>query len=188
MASAITEDVRDKLVLHANDGGHARLCLRAEEEVVWLTRTELAKLFQTTSANISHHIRAILRGGELRADSVVKEDMRTAADGKRYCTRLYNLDLILAVGYRIKSLPGTRLRQWATASLKDILISGLDLDADRIEESHGEQYVAGLLGCVDERYEFELRSVEMVGSDSQGMHILDKTQNTMVKKGGSNAS
>ncbi len=86
------------LVLYTSDDGRTRLDLRIEGRTAWLTQLEIAELFQTTKQNVSLHTKNIFQDGELAEDSVVKESLTTAADGKRYRTRLYNLDLILAIG------------------------------------------------------------------------------------------
>lgn len=134
-----------ELVLYATEDGSAKFYLRAEDGTVWLTQLELAALFQTTKQNVSLHIRNVLREGELYGDSVVKEDLTTATDGKNYHTKLYNLDLILAVGYRVKSPRGTQFRQWATAHLKEYLIKGFVMDDERLKEPDGWDYFDELL-------------------------------------------
>lgn len=124
---------RGKLVLYQADDGTARLYLRVSQGTVWLTQLELAQLFQTTKQNVSLHVRNVLREGELTADRVVKSDLTTAADGKRYRTQLFNLDMILAVGYRVKSPRGTQFRQWATTHLREYLVKGFVLDDERLK-------------------------------------------------------
>lgn len=88
-----------------------RLEVRMEDETVWLTQAQMASLFQTTRNNITLHIRHIFDEGELDRDSVCKESLLTATDNKTYKTTLYNLDIIISVGYRVKSIQGTRFRQ-----------------------------------------------------------------------------
>ena len=136
---------RGELILYATEDGQARFSLRAEGGSVWLTQGELADLFQTTKQNVSLHIRNILTEAELPADSVVKESLTTAADGKRYRTLLYNLDLILAVGYRVRSLRGIQFRQWATTHLKEYLVKGFVMDDARLKEPAGWDYFDELL-------------------------------------------
>ena len=136
---------RGELILYATEDGQARFSLRAEGGSVWLTQGELADLFQTTKQNVSLHIRNILTEAELPADSVVKESLTTAADGKRYQTLLYNLDLILAVGYRVRSLRGIQFRQWATTHLKEYLVKGFVMDDARLKEPAGWDYFDELL-------------------------------------------
>ena len=126
-----------ELILYQTEDGATSVQLRVEGGTVWLTQLELAELFQTTKQNISLHVRNILQEGELAADRVVKEDLTTAADGKRYRTRLYNLDLVLAVGYRVRSARGTQFRQWATARLEEYVIKGYVLDDARLKNPPG---------------------------------------------------
>lgn len=134
-----------ELVLYATEDGSAQFFLRAADGTVWLTQLELADLFQTTKQNISLHVRNVLTEGELRAESVVKQDLTTAADGKRYRTQLYNLDMILAIGYRVKSPRGTQFRQWATTHLKEYLIKGFVMDDERLKDSDRWDYFDELL-------------------------------------------
>ncbi len=101
-----------------------RLEVRVENETVWLTQQQMAELFLTTKQNVSLHINNIFREDELEEDSVVKDSLTTAKDGKRYKTKTYNLDVIISVGYRVKSKRGTKFRQWANRILKDYIIRG----------------------------------------------------------------
>ena len=105
-----------------------RLEVRLEEESVWLTQLQMAELFQTTKQNISLHINKIFKEGELNPLSVVKDCLTTAADGKNYRTKYFNLDVIISVGYRVKSLRGTQFRQWANQVLKDYLLKGYSIN------------------------------------------------------------
>ena len=101
-----------------------RLEVRVENETVWLTQQQMAELFLTTKQNVSLHINNIFREDELEEDSVVKDSLTTAKDGKRYKTKTYNLDVIISVGYRVKSKRGTKFRQWANRILKEYIIRG----------------------------------------------------------------
>ena len=101
-----------------------RLEVRLEDETVWLTQAQMAKLFQTTRNNVTLHISNIFKEGELEESSVRKESLLTAADGKKYRTKFYNLDVIISVGYRVKSLRGTQFRQWANKIIKNYLLQG----------------------------------------------------------------
>ena len=136
---------KGELILYTTEDGAAAIKLRVADGTVWLTQLELAELFQTTKQNISLHVRNVLAEGELEAEAVVKEDLTTAADGKRYRTQLYNLDLILAVGYRVRSPRGTQFRQWATVHLKEYLVKGFVLDDARLKEPGGWDYFDELL-------------------------------------------
>ena len=101
-----------------------RLEVRVENETVWLTQQQMAELFLTTKQNVSLHVNNIFREDELTKSSVVKDSLTTAKDGKRYKTKMYNLDVIISVGYRVKSKRGTMFRQWANRVLKEYIIRG----------------------------------------------------------------
>jgi hypothetical protein len=127
-----------ELLLYQTEDGRTRIQCRFEDETVWLTQALMAELFQTTKQNISLHIRGILNERELTEESVVKEYLTTAADGKNYRTRFYNLDVIIAVGYRVKSHRGTQFRQWATAHLSEYLVKGFTMDDERLKNPPGK--------------------------------------------------
>ena len=115
----IPNEERGEIVLYQpND--NIRLEVRLQDETVWLTQQQMAELFGTSRNNITLHIGNIFKEGELQENSVRKESLLTAADGKNYRTKFYNLDVIISVGYRVKSQVGTRFRQWANAVLKDM--------------------------------------------------------------------
>lgn len=120
------------LVYEAEDG-QVKIDVRLEEETVWLTQQLMADLFQTTKQNIGQHLKNIFSEGELLEDSVVKKFFTTAADGKKYKTRFYNLDAIISVGYRVKSHVATRFRIWATQCLREYIVKGFVLDDERLK-------------------------------------------------------
>lgn len=123
------------LILYSTEDGAATIGLRAVGGTVWLTQLEMAELFDTTKQNVSLHLNNILAEGELVAESVVKESLTTAADGKSYRTKVYNLDAILSVGYRVRSPRGTQFRRWATTVLREYLIKGFVMDDARLKDS-----------------------------------------------------
>jgi len=129
-------DNSEVIVYQTNDG-KLKINVRLEFETVWLTQIQMAELFQTTKQNISLHINNAIAEGELDLDSVVKEYLITAADGKNYRTKHYNLDVIISVGYRVKSLRGTQFRIWATKKLKNYLLKGYAINnrMNRIEDN-----------------------------------------------------
>lgn len=104
------------------------LNVRVEDETVWLTQAQMTELFQTSRNNITLHIGNIFKEGELEKSAVCKESLRTAADGKRYKTNFYSLDVIISVGYRVKSIRGTQFRQWANKVLKEYLLRGYSVN------------------------------------------------------------
>lgn len=116
-----------EIVLYQPDDSLS-LEVKLENETVWLSQQQMATLFNTTKQNVSLHINNIFKEGELNKNSVVKESLTTAADGKKYRIAFYNLDVIISVGYRVKSLRGTQFRQWATAVLKDYLLKGYNIN------------------------------------------------------------
>ena len=105
-----------------------RLEVKLEDETVWLTQAQMSELFLTTRNNITLHLRNIFKESELEENSVCKESLLTASDGKRYMTKFYNLDVIISVGYRVKSQRGTQFRIWANKILKEYLLRGYSVN------------------------------------------------------------
>jgi hypothetical protein len=132
------------------EDGALNLQVRLDGQTVWLTQAGMAELYQTSKQNISLHIQNILEEGELRSEAVVKEYLTTAADGKRYRTLHYSLDMILAIGYRVRSARGTLFRQWATRRLRELLVKGFTLDDERINAGRtiGADYFDELLARI----------------------------------------
>ncbi len=114
----------ESVVIYRTEDNTLQLDVQLANETVWLTQQQMAVLFDTTKQNISLHINNIFREGELSKDSVVKDYLTTAADGKSYHTLYYNLDVIISVGYRVKSKRGTQFRQWATKVLNEYMLRG----------------------------------------------------------------
>lgn len=125
------------LILYTTEDGRSQIKLRAQEQTVWLTQLEMAELFDATKQNISLHLKNLFGDGELDSDSVVKESLTTAADGKHYRTLLYNLDAILAIGYRVRSPRGVQFRRWASTVLKEYLTKGFAMDDERLKNPDG---------------------------------------------------
>lgn len=124
MARQDIDNEQGEVVIYQTDDGDTKIDVRFVDETVWLTQQQMTELFQTSKQNISLHVNNIFKEGELDRNSVVKESLTTASDGKRYKTRYYNLDLIISVGYRVKSLRGTQFRQWANRVIKEYLMKG----------------------------------------------------------------
>ena len=116
-----------QIVLYQPDDS-IRLEVKLDQDTVWLTQAQMTELFRTTRNNITMHIRNIFKEKELDEKSVCKESLHTATDGKRYRTKIYNLDVIISVGYRVKSPIGTRFRQWANAVIKQYLLQGYSVN------------------------------------------------------------
>lgn len=131
---------RGELILYQTEDGQAEINLRAIDGTVWLTQADLAELFDSTKQNISLHLKNIFDDNELGEISVVKESLTTAADGKRYSTKLYNLDAILAVGYRVRSPRGVQFRRWANTVLKEYLVKGFAMDDARLKQAERWDY------------------------------------------------
>jgi len=123
-----------QVLLYQTDDGTTRVEVRMAGETVWLNQNQMADLFLSTKQNIGQHIRNVFTEGELAPESVVKDFFTTAADGKQYRTKHYNLDVIISVGYRVKSLRGTQFRIWATQQLRSYLVKGFALDDRRLKE------------------------------------------------------
>ena len=128
--------MENQIILYKAEDKSTSLEVRVEDETVWLTQAQMAELFQTTRNNITLHIKNIFKEKELLENSVCKDSLLTASDGKKYRTKYYNLDVIISVGYRVKSLRGTQFRIWANQVLKDHLLRGYSLSkrVDRIED------------------------------------------------------
>ena len=133
------------IIFYTTDDGQIKIEVRLEDENVWLTQNAMAELFDTTKQNISLHIKNIFEEKELDENSVVKENLTTASDGKKYKTKFYNLDLIISVGYRVKSIRGTQFRIWANKLIKEYLIKGYNLNVDRFKNNGGGVYFEELL-------------------------------------------
>jgi hypothetical protein len=125
------------LILYTTEDGRSQIKLRAKDGTVWLTQLEMAELFASSKQNIGQHLKSIFEEGELVEASVVKQHFTTAADGKDYSTKLYNLDAILAVGYRVRSTRGVQFRRWASTVLKEFLSKGFVMDEERLKNPDG---------------------------------------------------
>ena len=135
----------NKILIYTSDDGQVKIEVRLEDENVWLTQNAMAKLFDTTRNNITMHIKNIFKEGELQENSVSKDSLLTASDGKNYKTKLYNLDVIISVGYRVRSIRGTQFRIWANKLIKEYLIKGYNLDIDRFKNNGGGVYFEEVL-------------------------------------------
>jgi hypothetical protein len=151
------ESAKGEIVMYQPDET-IRLEVRVENETVWLTQQQMAELFQTTRNNITLHIGNIFKEGELDDSIVRKESLLTAADGKKYKTKLYNLDVIISVGYRVKSIRGTKFRQWANSVLKQYLLKGYAVN-QRIFDIEQKMVEQGLeIAHIRDKVDFFVRS------------------------------
>ena len=169
-----------QILLYQTEDGRSRIEVRLEGETVWLSQGLMAELFQTTKQNISLHIHNIFKEGELEELSVVKEYLTTASDGKRYKTKLYNLDVIIAVGYRVRSHRGTQFRQWATERLREYIVKGFTLDDERLREPGGLDYFDELLERIrairasEKRFYQKVRDIYATSIDYDSNHPLSR--------------
>jgi hypothetical protein len=134
-----------EIIIYQTEDGHTKIDVHIEKETVWLTQAQMAELFQTTKQNISLHINNAFKEGEIESNSVVKEYLTTAPDGKNYSTKHYNLDVIISVGYRVKSLRGTQFRRWALGVLREYLVKGFSMNDDLLKKAGGGNYWLELL-------------------------------------------
>lgn len=154
-----------ELILYQTEDGKAEVRLRAEDGSVWLTQAEIAELFATTKQNVSLHAKNILEEGELVEGATVKESLTVQIEGGRQVKRstlAYNLPMILAIGYRVRSPRGTQFRQWATAHLAEYLIKGFVMDDERLKNSQGWDYFDELLARIREIRASEKRFYQKV--------------------------
>lgn len=126
--------LKSDLILYQAEGGQTKIEVRLEDETVWLSQQLMADLFQSTKQNISLHLKNVFEEAELLGKRVVKEYLTTASDGKNYRTKFYNLEAIIAVGYRVKSHRATQFRRWATERLNEYLVKGFTMDDERLKE------------------------------------------------------
>ena len=145
------------ILLYQTEDGQTRIEVRVEDETVWLTQKWMAELFQKDARTISEHIRNIFTEGELKSESVVRKFRITADDGKSHDTQHYNLDVIISVGYRVKSHRGTQFRIWATERLREFIVKGFVMDDDRLKRAGGGNYFDELLARIR-----DIRSSEKV--------------------------
>ena len=141
-------DNHGEMLIYQTEDGLTKIDVNMQDETVWLSQAEMTKLFQTTKQNISLHINNIFKDGELEKASVVKEYLTTGADGKNYKTKFYNLDVIISVGYRVKSQRGVQFRIWATSILKEYIKKGFAMDDERLKELGGGGYFKELLARI----------------------------------------
>jgi len=126
-----------EIIIYQSEDGLAKIQVRLEENTVWLTQAQMVELFQSSKSNISEHIKHVFDEGELQENAVVRKFRTTAADGKNYETNHYNLDVIISVGYRVKSFRGTQFRIWATERLREYLIKGFTMNDDLLKQGGG---------------------------------------------------
>jgi len=150
-------EVNSDIVIYQTEDGKTKIEVKMQDDTIWLNQALMADLFQTTRNNITIHIGNIFKEGELEENAVSKEFLLTASDGKKYKTKYYNLDVVISVGYRVKSLRGTQFRIWATQRLKEYLIKGFTMNDDLLKNAGGGKYFDELLARIR-----DIRSSEKV--------------------------
>ena len=133
------------IIIYQTADGQTQIDVQMDGETVWLSQAQMVELFQTTKQNVSLHIKNVFKEGELEENAVVKDFLTTAADGKNYRTKHFNLDVIISVGYRVKSPRGTQFRIWATRRLKEYIIKGFALDDERLKNGGQRNYFEELM-------------------------------------------
>ena len=151
------DKTQGEIIIYQTDDGDTKIDVRFVDETLWLTQSQLCELYQTSKSNISEHIKHIFEEGELDRDAVVRKFRTTAADGKEYVVKHYNLDMIISLGYRVKSIIATRFRRWATERLKEYMIKGFTMDDERLKNLGGGNYWKELLDRIK-----DIRSSEKV--------------------------
>ena len=165
-------DEQQNIIIYRTADGRASVALYAKDGKIWLNQQQMAELFATSKPNISMHIANILKEKELYKDSVVKEFLTTAADGKNYNVVFYSLEMIIAVGYRVRGIRGTQFRQWATEHLTEYLVKGFTMDDERLKNPDGRpDYFDELLARIrdirasEKRFYQKVRDLFKLSSD-----------------------
>ena len=176
-----------QILLYQTEDGRQRIEVHLEDETVWLSQKLMAELFQTTPQNINMHLKNIFSEGEVIANSVIKESLITAADGKKYRTQLYRLEAIIAVGYRVSSHRGIQFRQWATQQLKEYIVKGFILDDERLSKSGKIDYFDELLERIrtirssEKRFYQKIRDIYTLSADYSSDHPMTQEFFNMVQ-------
>ncbi len=151
------EERYGEILIYQTEDGLTNINVKMQDETVWLTQQQLVELYQSSKSNVSEHIKHIFEEGELDEESVVRKFRTTASDGKNYNVIYYNLDMIISLGYRIKSSIATQFRRWATERIKEYMIKGFTMDDERLKGNGGGNYWKELLDRIR-----DIRSSEKV--------------------------
>lgn len=180
------------IIIYNTIDGKASVALYARDGKIWLNQQQMAELFGTSKQSISHHIINILKEKELDTNSVVKHYLTTASDGKQYDVVFYSLEMILAVGYRVRGVRGTQFRQWATRHLSEYLVKGFTMDDERLKNPDGRpDYFDELLERIrdirasEKRFYQKLRDLFKLSSDYEAREkatqmFFAETQNKLL--------
>ena len=188
----ITPNDQSNIIIYNTIDGKSAVALYAKDGRIWLNQLQMAELFATSKQTISYHISNILKEKELEQNSVVKDFLTTANDGKQYHVIFYSLEMILAVGYRVKGVRGTQFRQWATRHLAEYLVKGFTMDDDRLKNPNGQpDYFDELLERIrdirasEKRFYQKLRDLFALSSDYEAREkatqmFFAETQNKLL--------
>jgi prophage maintenance system killer protein len=176
-----------EIIIYRSKDKQTQIEVNFENDTVWLNQQQMAVLFGQTKQNISLHINNCFKEKELKSSSVVKDSLTTASDGKRYKTKYYNLDVIISVGYRVKSIRRTQFRQWATQRLKDYLIEGVAINEKRLTQKKKEIQILHdgiriLSRAIEEKADAE--DFEWLHQFSLGLKLLDDYDHEALDKSG----
>ena len=186
------ENEQSNIIIYTSSDGKSRVSLMTRDGKVWLNQLQIAELFGTSKQNIGQHIANILREKELDSNSVVKNYFTTASDGKAYNVVFYSLEMILAVGYRVRGVRGIQFRQWATRHLSEYLVKGFTMDDDRLKNPDGRpDYFDELLLRIrdirasEKRFYQKLRDLFKLSSDYEAQEkatqmFFAETQNKLL--------
>ena len=170
-------DNQSSLILYQTPDGQTRVEVKLEDETVWLTQAQMCELFDKAKGTISEHISNIFSEGELDSNRVVRKFRTTATDGKNYDMEYYNLDVIISVGYRVKSHRGTQFRIWATERLREYIIKGFTLDDDRLKEmGYKNDYFQELIERIrdirtsEANFYYKVREIYKLSTDYEENH------------------
>jgi hypothetical protein len=172
------QPTQSQILLYQTEDGRQRIEVHLQKETVWLSQKGMAELFQTTPQNINIHLKNIFSEGEISQDSVIKDSLITASDGKKYRTQLYRLEVIIAVGYRVNSHRGTQFRQWATQRLQEYIVKGFTLDDERLSKPGGIDYFDDLLDRIrairasEKRFYQKIKDIYTLSADYDPKHSM----------------
>lgn len=167
-------ETENQIEIYQNKESGVSLEVKFEGDTVWLSQSQLSELFKQTKQNISLHINNCFKEGELDSFSVVKNSLTTAADGKKYKTKYYNLDVIISVGYRVKSKQGTQFRIWANKILKEYLVKGYSINEKRLAQKEQEvQLLKNGIQILSRAIEEKTEENEWLSIFSKGLQLLD---------------
>ena len=171
-------DEQQNIIIYRTVDGRASVALYAKDGKIWLNQQQMAELFATSKQLISHHIANILKDKELREISVVKQYLTTAADGKNYNVVFYSLEMIIAVGYRVRGVRGTQFRQWATEHLTEYLVKGFTMDDERLKNPY--QKIRDLFALSSD-YDKSDKATQMFFAETQNKLLYAVTHQTAAE-------